>query len=618
MHDGSVLGGALAPGFPTAQRTNYDSETVHRIDVLAQVWDEDVLYIFDSTSPIEASDHFRRSSCAARMDFALDEWMATTMALEDEQRSLVYFWSRSHCGHVLEAAVDMLAKDFLEGTPVDVPRTVCRHASGFGYAAGSNRALALWASAVHMVRSYAALATTKGARASAGEMDVLRGARMTERQCVHIMRLRDDHANLRHSRRYVAGGDAHSAGAYVRCEICPCGGGVQSRSHLLWWCTLPGVARRRVQELLPAVVTHTTALSAGEPVTGLHATSVAVMDALRGGGAPESGGWRYLLGLVVRPSNARVPVPARCGRAVLLAVLGMHDAMVSASARGTSAAVARSHRHARLRRALAWLRLHTWLHPMPVQAVAATHTRLLSRQVLASALYPGGRKATAESLRDTYRLADAAAAHVRGACVDAAESVLVAEVQLMALPTAREAAVLCGRTRAAAWRGGDILRAERAQAARTLRNAQHHRRRASMWAEASRAFTAWLRDWGARALRLRAKWQQRREGAERAAARMTAAAQAAATRRRGARAAAQSGTGDGRAAAQARVRAEAVARRALAAMPVRALDSAFGAVVHEEGGGMRWAALRREQVGMIGAIFGHGAQLHPQRDHGIL
>ena len=120
------LGGALATDdLIGGARDNYDAELAHRVGALAVLAGKRVLYIFDSTSPILAGKHFRRSTLSVRSRALCDDWQGWAMAHEQRLESITYWWSHSHCGHLPEAAVDALAKEFLRGDPVPLPSAHC-------------------------------------------------------------------------------------------------------------------------------------------------------------------------------------------------------------------------------------------------------------------------------------------------------------------------------------------------------------------------------------------------------------------------------------------------------------------------------------------------------------
>ena len=78
----------------------------HRLDVLSSLSRARLFYIFDSTSPVTASERFRRVATSARARMELDEWLGSGMAFEQQQDVLVYWWSKAHRGHLPEAAAD--------------------------------------------------------------------------------------------------------------------------------------------------------------------------------------------------------------------------------------------------------------------------------------------------------------------------------------------------------------------------------------------------------------------------------------------------------------------------------------------------------------------------------
>ena len=125
LHDGTVLGGALeCEEVVGGDRNNYDGELAHRLDVLhalSRRKDVRLLYLYDSTSPIIAGEHFRRSTTSARALFECDDWQGSAMAFEQLLDSVTYWWCKSHCGHLPEAAADDLANNYLQDDPMPLP-----------------------------------------------------------------------------------------------------------------------------------------------------------------------------------------------------------------------------------------------------------------------------------------------------------------------------------------------------------------------------------------------------------------------------------------------------------------------------------------------------------------
>ena len=57
LHTGTVVGGAVnTRDVPGGVRTNYDGELAHKLDVLNLLTNARLLYVFDSTSPIDANE----------------------------------------------------------------------------------------------------------------------------------------------------------------------------------------------------------------------------------------------------------------------------------------------------------------------------------------------------------------------------------------------------------------------------------------------------------------------------------------------------------------------------------------------------------------------------------
>ena len=172
LDDGRVLGGALEPPRNIAGIShNYDGELVARLDVLSVCIKQRLLYVFDSTSPIEASEHFRNCTTRARMRFECDGEMGTCLALENEQELIVYWWLHSHCGHLLERAVDVAAKSSLtEQRTAPIPYRPSRHVSIRGHAKGSERVSMLTCLNMNLT-AHMILSSPSVVRASADQVD---------------------------------------------------------------------------------------------------------------------------------------------------------------------------------------------------------------------------------------------------------------------------------------------------------------------------------------------------------------------------------------------------------------------------------------------------------------
>ena len=381
LHDGTRLGGALATDdLIGGSRDNYDAELAHRVDALAVLEGKRVLYIFDSTSPILAGEHFRRSTLSVRSRALCDDWQGWAMAHEQRLESITYWWSHSHCGHLPEAAVDALAKEYLRGDPVPLPPAHCRHRSARHYAKGSERELMLQVHNLHVVRT---LYTAPRAQfASTGNFELLRQAKLNDQLRCTVMALRDDRGQLLGSRSYCATGP-FSLGAVLAEMGCPCGKGRQTVAHVLWECELSGVVSRRHTLLAPACIALGNALDRCEPVSRDHAVSTIVRRALDHGrrpvaystytgatltsfSTPEAGtaALAHVLGIVREPTNWFRPT-SQLARPLLLATLSMVAAAVKASATTLRAAVCVSRRRTLLHHAIGRLRYYTWTHLKP-------------------------------------------------------------------------------------------------------------------------------------------------------------------------------------------------------------------------------------------------------------
>jgi hypothetical protein len=379
LHDGTVVGGALeVDDLVGGSRHNYDGEAVHRIDVLATLTHSRLLYIFDSTSPVCAGEHFRRATTATRAKMECDEWLGSTMGFEQRQDAIVYWWSKSHRGHLPEAAADALANGFLGADPTGVPYLPSRHVSARGYAKSSERELMLYASNLFFVREH----FTRGdaIRATTTDVDAMRNAKLNELQRLRVLRLRDDHARLMSSRAFPHT-KAMSVGAQLRATQCPCGHGTQDRQHLLWQCRLPRVSQIRHTRLFPACVALRDQLNTCEPVAGVHAVSHACCRALEQGCLPRSAGGmavggsgavlsdgdtveaatRHLLGVVVCPdSSAGLKRALRLAKPMLVAVADMLQASERATEVTIRCVFARHRAQQTLRSCFHFLRAETF------------------------------------------------------------------------------------------------------------------------------------------------------------------------------------------------------------------------------------------------------------------
>jgi hypothetical protein len=381
LHDGTRLGGALATDdLIGGARDNYDAELAHRVDALAALAGKRVLYIFDSTSPILAGEHFRRSTLSVRSRALCDDWQGWAMAHEQRLDAITYWWSHSHCGHLPEAAVDALAKEYLRGDPVPLPPAHCRHRSVRHYAKGSERELMLQAHNLHVVRTL--YTAPKALFASHGNFEFLRQAKLNDQMRCTVMALRDDRGQLLGSRSFGSTGP-FSLGAVLDEMGCPCGKGRQTVAHVMWACELGGVVSRRRSLLAPACTALGKDLDRCEPVSRDHAVSTIVRRALEHGRLPAAystftgatltslstpeaatAALAHVLGIVREPTNWFRPTSA-LARPLLIASLSMVAAAIKASASTLRAAVCVSRRRTLLHRALDWLRYSTWTCPKP-------------------------------------------------------------------------------------------------------------------------------------------------------------------------------------------------------------------------------------------------------------
>ena len=375
LHDGRQLGGEMEGQNEAGvmqlyggRRHNFDTELAARIDVLdvASVSSEfglheRLLYIYDSTSPMQASASFRRQHTRARMKKEGDDMLGSAMVLEDELEAATYWWLKSHRGHLLSAAPDIIADCFTanggKGEYVPVPSRPSRHRSAVFYAKRSERDLALevachWVAEQLVEREVAQRAARRAAalhpgdarddpvRASAStEVDVLRwGVRLDERDHRTLMELRWDRFDVMHSAGARSTSLPNSLGRWLQDVQCPCGLGRQTREHVLWDCGLCSAERAGLEAPLLEL---SRSMGKLYTVSGTHEGATAcwreVAYPTEGGPGGDRGVCctRLLLGVVRHPydKDSRLAAALKPMAAVLRAVAGMARQVRSSTAR---------------------------------------------------------------------------------------------------------------------------------------------------------------------------------------------------------------------------------------------------------------------------------------------
>ena len=218
------------------------------------------------------------------------------MAFELKQHAIVYFWQKSHVGHLLEAAVDAAAKGFLRAEPSPPPMVKSRHSSLRLWHKASAREMALQAANLDLVRSH--FNAGLGIRARDGDIDVTRKLKLSERDAHLLMQMRSDHAPLQASRAYPDAGPC-SLGAYLRAEGCPCRQGPQTRAHVLWECDLPGVLAARAKAATEASTSTRTASCRASGATSAGASA-------QGAPARSRGQWELHMSMTAATTGTTI------------------------------------------------------------------------------------------------------------------------------------------------------------------------------------------------------------------------------------------------------------------------------------------------------------------------
>ena len=268
---------------------------------------------------------------------------ATLISFEDSQRTLTYWWSHSHGGHLAIAAADVLAKEAACGAEYSndhsawtpVPSVVPVHRSVRFHAKASERTAMLVTTNIMIAEAFLE-ATTAGAtlRAGADTVDALRACKLCERDSDRLLQMRADMTKLLSSRATLPSG-SNSFGSILRGMWCPCGRGEQNQQHVLWRCRLPAVvsARDRVR---PALKQLSEALGVlADPVSGVHEVASRTYGCFLDFEPPPASlrlsCTAHMLGIIVRPTLQHgLRTALRMAKPVVSGVLEMQLASESA------------------------------------------------------------------------------------------------------------------------------------------------------------------------------------------------------------------------------------------------------------------------------------------------
>ena len=330
-HCGQVAGGRLAA------HDSYHTELAALIDALDAETERRVMIILDASSPAEAVRKWRRLHDRRRAGYYLDAELAALVERLDKFEAVVFFWTSSHKGVVVNEMADALAARALGDervTPVLEATSNDMHVSlGLG-ARRSNREAATVASR-RVVLSKLRAASVDSVWAVAGEWG---GTGLGTARMEHVTRALA-------GRRWCLGDEKTVVGSLrrrVRTAGCACCGlgAQQDWLHMCFGCG----ALRAERAVLRKAVTKLTPLLAGRAAphsqcTALERACEAGLDGARPKLWLPPGAANMRMQTLEEALRDSVPTRGEDGEVVLLrAVCAMWDAPAGKAMAGAAAA----------------------------------------------------------------------------------------------------------------------------------------------------------------------------------------------------------------------------------------------------------------------------------------
>ena len=236
---------------------NFDTELLARMIALehtSSAGAQRVLVVFDATSPVAKTLQFRRQDVRARGRCARDEWLATTIVLEDEHDEVHYDWVRSHTqskmplnakgSYLYNVIADALcgqAEANKDADLADVPERTPRHRSMRFVARASERRWLL--ERYNKIIADSMRGEGQGViRADDDDFDCLRSCGVPAGLRKQVVQARCGDVRLLGCEPRWRG---QAQAKRFRRATCPCGGGQQTLAHVVFDCCLPAVQIQR-------------------------------------------------------------------------------------------------------------------------------------------------------------------------------------------------------------------------------------------------------------------------------------------------------------------------------------------------------------------------------------